>query len=98
VRKNGKILAEFAMYNWNTNPQAFRSKEDKRAWELTHLLDYGIGNEKLDRKELETYWSRIKYTINPESRRLVEFLLWGRLYSLPTNTNFWNAQPTPVSF
>ena len=84
------------MYNWNTNPQAFRSKEDKRAWELTQLLDYGVGNEKLDRKELEIYWPRIKYTINPESRRLVEFLLWGRQYSLPTNTNFWSAPLSQV--
>ena len=81
------------MINWNVDEEKFKKEnpEKYRLWRLTQLINYGLDEgEKLDREEVKKAWPSIKEDIDPYKARLIEFLLWGKLYSLPNNLNFWN--------
>ncbi len=80
------------MYNWSTDEKKFRENDPKayRLWRLTQLINYGLDGEKLDKQEVKNAWPKIKDKLDPYKARLIEFLLWDRLYSLPNNLNFWS--------
>lgn len=80
------------MYNWSTDEKKFKKEnpEGYRIWRLTQLINYGLDGEKLDRKELKKDWPKIKDNLDPYAKRAMEFLLWGKVYSLPNNLSFWN--------
>lgn len=80
------------MLNWNVDEERFKKEdpENYKLWRLTQLINYGTDGEKLSRKELKKAWPKIKDEIDPYKRRLFEYLLWGKLYLLPHNVNFWN--------
>jgi hypothetical protein len=77
------------MYNWSTDTTKFKNKTDRRLWEITQMLNYGIGDSPLSETELKTVWLDIKYRLDPAKRRAWEYALWGKLYSLETNKKFW---------
>ncbi|MEK7155089.1 MAG: hypothetical protein AAB697_03100 [Patescibacteria group bacterium] len=81
------------MINWSTDEKEFkkRNPQEYKLWRLTQLINYGLDGEKLDRKEVKDTWVRIKDRIDPYKSRLIEFLLWDKQYSLPTNLNFWSS-------
>jgi len=81
------------VYNWSTDITKFKNPKEKRIWELTQLIDYGLRGQKLSQKELKKYWPQVKTKIDPSNRRLYEFLLWGKKYSLPNKNVFWQKQP-----
>lgn len=83
------------MKNWNTDATKFNNEKDKKVWELIQKIEYGLDGEVLQKKVVLKYWEDIKDQIAPENRRLLEFYLWGKQYSLPTNINFWN-EPQPA--
>lgn len=79
------------MLNWNVDEKRFK-KEDPdgyRLWKLEQLINYGLDGEKIDREEVKEAWPKIKENIDPFKRRFIEYILWGKLYSLPLNPNFW---------
>jgi len=80
------------MINWSTDEKKFKKADPEgyRLWRLTQLINYGLDGEKLDREEVKAAWPKIKDRLDPYKARLMEFLLWGKVYSLPTNLNFWN--------
>ncbi len=78
------------MKNWNTDVSKFKTVKDRKVWEMIQKIEYGLDGEVLDKKEVLKYWDDIKNQIAPENRRLLEFYIWGKQYSLPTNINFWN--------
>ena len=80
------------MINWSTDEKEFKRKhpQEYKLWRLTQLINYGLDGEKLDRKEVKKVWPEIKDRLDPYKARLIEFLLWEKQYSLPTNLNFWN--------
>ena len=83
------------MYNWSHIDEAAMKKADPekyRRWRIVEMLNYGLGGEKLDKKEVMELWPEIKDQVDPYTRRAVEFLLWSKRYSLPTNLSFWNMQ------
>ena len=83
------------MLNWNTDEERFK-KEDPggyRLWRMTQLINYGTDGEKLNREEIKAAWPKMKENVDPYVARLFEYLLWGKLYSLPDNLGFWNWQP-----
>ena len=85
------------MYNWSHIDEEAMKREDPekyRLWRLTQMINYDLQGEKLDRKEVMDLWSEIKGEIDPYRRRSMEFLLWGKRYSLPTNLTLWNKRPT----
>lgn len=80
------------MINWSTDEKKFKqnSPEKYRLWRLTQLINYGLDGEKLDKKEITDAWPKIKSKLDPYKARLIEYLLWDKQYSLPTNPNFWS--------
>ena len=81
------------MKNWNTDPNKFKSQKQKRLWELSQLINYGLDGKKLSEKELSENWNDLKALLDPERARMLEYMLWKNPYSLPTNVQFWNLSP-----
>lgn len=71
------------MKNWSTDEALFKSKQAKKFWELEQKLNFGIGTGKLSKKEIVDNWDNLKDKISPYTKRLLEFLIWGKQYSLP---------------
>jgi len=79
------------MYNWNTDITKLKQHPEKyEIWKLEQLINYGLDGEKLDRKKLKHFWFQIQDKLDPYKKRALEYLLWGKLYSLPNNLTFWN--------
>ncbi|MBI2049468.1 hypothetical protein HYT32_00940 [Candidatus Roizmanbacteria bacterium] len=80
------------MYNWSTDTAKLKRNNEKYTiWKLTQMINYGLDEEKLQKKTLIKYWTQIKDNIDPYKRRVLEYLIWGNQYSLPNNLNFWNV-------
>jgi hypothetical protein len=81
-------------YNWSHIDEEAMKKADPekyRRWRIVEMLNHGLGGEKLNKKEVMELWNEIKGDINIETRRFVEYLLWGTIYSLPINIKSWNS-------
>lgn len=81
------------MYNWSHIDEAAMKRADPekyRRWRIVEMLNNGLDGEKLDKKEVMELWPEIKDQLDPWTRRAVDFLLWGKIYSLPNNLPFWN--------
>jgi len=84
------------LWHWSVDVKKFQKENPEafRLWRLEELINYGIQKgEKLSKKEVIKYWGKIKDKLDPYKRRLMEYLIWGRLYSLPNNLTFWNLPP-----
>ncbi|MBI3443268.1 hypothetical protein HY008_01220 [Candidatus Woesebacteria bacterium] len=83
------------MFNWSVDEDRFQNEDPEgyRLWRLTQLINYGLDGEKLDREEVKQAWPKIKDELDPHKRRLIEFILWDKMYSLPTNISFWTWPP-----
>lgn len=84
------------MLNWNVDEKRFKKEDPEgyKLWRLTQLINYGCDKgEKLDRQEIIEAWPKIQQDLDPYIKRYLEFLIWGRLYSLPDNITFWNWPP-----
>lgn len=77
------------MKNWNTNTTKFKSSTARRIWELSQLINYGLDGQKLSEKELKEHWPELKKELDPERARMLEYVIWDKVYSLPTSKNFW---------
>lgn len=80
------------MVNWSTDEKKFKKSNPKeyKLWRITQLINYGLDGEKLDKNEVIKSWSAISDRLDPYKKRAMEYLLWGKLYLLPNNLNFWN--------
>lgn len=81
------------MFNWNVDEKRFKKEDPKgyKLWRLTQLVNYGYDEDEIPtKKELVKNWNKIKNDIDPYKRRLIEYLIWEKLYSLPVNINFWD--------
>ena len=79
------------MYNWSVDEERFKREDPKgyKLWCLTQLINYGLDGEKLDREEVKKAWPEIENRIDLEERRLLNFLLWNKVSSLPPKRFFW---------
>lgn len=84
------------MINWSTDEKKFRREnpEEYKLWRITQLINYGLDGEKLDKDEVVKAWPKIKDRLDPDSRKVVEFFIWGRKWKteqglLPDRSNFW---------
>ena len=65
------------MYNWSTDEKELKNdKEQYTLWRLEQLINYGLGNEKLNEGELKKYWDRL--IIDPYRRNFLALLLYGK--------------------
>ena len=79
------------MYNWSVDEERFKKEDPQgyKLWRLTQLINYGLDGEKLDREEVKNLWPKIESQVDPEERRLLDFLLWNKVSSLPPRRFFW---------
>ena len=80
------------MYNWSTDEETFKriNPQKYKLWKLEQLINYGLDEEKLDKEEVKKAWPKIEDNLDPYKKRAIEYLLWGKIYSLPNNLTFWN--------
>ena len=78
------------MLNWNVDEARFKKEDPEgyKLWRLTQLINYGLDGEKLKADEVKRAWPKIEEHLDPYIKRYLEYLLWGKLYSLPINLNF----------
>ncbi len=84
------------MYNWSHIDEAAMKKEDPekyRLWRISAIIEDDCVDEKLHREEVKAAWPSIKQNIDPWTRRAIEYVLWGTIYSLPANLTWWNKRP-----
>lgn len=68
------------MYNWSTDETALKKNPKKYAvWRLEQMINFGIGNEKINKKELKANWSKLH--MDPARRKFLKLLLHGTLDS-----------------
>ena len=80
------------MYNWSVDEKKFKKEDPEgyKIWKLEQMINYGEPAEKISKRLVKKYWKKIKDRIDPYKKRLIEYLLWGKIYSLPNNLTFWN--------
>lgn len=49
-----------------------------KIWKLERLINYGLDNEKINRKDLINYWDKIK--IQEDKRKFLVLLLWNKKF------------------
>lgn len=63
------------MYNWSTDTrQLKKDKEQYAIWKLEQLVNFGLADEKIDKKQLKKYWGVLR--LDPKKKQYLEFLLW----------------------
>lgn len=63
------------MYNWSTDTrQLKKDKKQYAIWKLEQLVNFGLADEKIDKKQLKKYWSVLR--LDPKKKQYLEFLLW----------------------
>ena len=62
------------MYNWSVDIKKLQKFPEKyKVWRLEQLINFGLGQEKIDFKELKKYLPKIK--IDPSKKRFLKFLI-----------------------
>jgi hypothetical protein len=62
------------MYNWSTDIKNLKRFPNKfRVWRLESLINFGLGNEKIDKNELISKFESLD--IDPQKRKFLKFLL-----------------------
>ncbi|HAV15626.1 MAG TPA: hypothetical protein DCX25_04845 [Candidatus Pacebacteria bacterium] len=83
-------------YNWSHIDETAMKKADPekyKIWRILAIIESDFVAEKLDKEEVKIAWPQIKDQIDPWTRRALEYLLWGKQYSLPNNLTWWNKRP-----
>lgn len=58
------------MKNWSTDTAELQKNTEKYAvWRLEQLINFGLGEEKIDRDELKKYWDEVH--IDPFKRKFL---------------------------
>ena len=62
------------MKNWSTNiSELEKDKEKFSMWRLEQLINFGLGEEKIDLNELRTYWNVVN--IDPFKRKFLSLFI-----------------------
>ena len=65
------------MHNWDYDLTDVDQNDPKFIrWKLERLINYGLGDEKLDRKLVKKYWPELK--IEPIKKNYLQQLLWPK--------------------
>lgn len=64
------------MYNWSVDTTKLIPKRNKTIWKLEQMVNFGLGNSKINKKTLKKYWDDLH--IDPERKRFLEYTLWGK--------------------
>jgi hypothetical protein len=65
------------MYNWNTNTSNWDKNSDSyNIWQLEQLINFGLGDKKLDLKLTKKYWRQLQ--LDQYRRRFLNLILWPK--------------------
>lgn len=65
------------MYNWSVNTKRLKKNPEKFiVWRLEQSINYGLGDDKLNLKEIKKYLNKLN--INSDKRTYLNFLLYGK--------------------
>lgn len=65
------------MYNWNTNIAALKKNPERfKIWKLEQAINFGLNEEKMDKKELKKYFPKLK--LDPSRGEFIKLLLNGK--------------------
>ena len=63
------------MYNWAVDIKTLKKDKKQYAiWRLEQMVNFGLGKEKLDRRQLKKYWPLLD--LDPKKKEYLKFLLW----------------------
>ena len=64
------------MYNWSIDEEKFKKADPEgyKIWRLEQMINFGLGEEKLDAEELTKYLNKLD--IDKHVKKYLEFLLW----------------------
>jgi hypothetical protein len=66
-----------AMYNWSTDTKELKKNKKKYAiWRLEQLVNFGLGQEKLSKKDLKKNWSDLD--LDAAKKKYLKILLWPK--------------------
>ncbi|MFH1947015.1 MAG: hypothetical protein ABIJ23_02570 [Candidatus Magasanikbacteria bacterium] len=64
------------MYNWTVDiKQLKRHKKQYTIWRLEQLVNFGLGGEKINIKDLKVNWEKLN--LDPNKKKYLSFLLWS---------------------
>lgn len=62
------------MYNWSVDLKTLKKFPEKyKIWKLEQMINFGLRNERLNKKDLQKYLPKLK--IDPLKKRYLKFLL-----------------------
>lgn len=62
------------MHNWSTDVKILSKYPSKyRVWQLEQLINFGLGENKIKRSDLEKYFDKL--AIDPLKKRYLKYLL-----------------------
>lgn len=66
------------MYNWSVDEKQFKKEDPEgyKIWRLEQMINYGLGEEKLDKNLVRKYWKKL--FMDGPTRRYLSFLLWPK--------------------
>lgn len=64
------------MFNWNTDVTAFKSQEELVVWKLNQLINFGLGQEKLNLDLVRKYWKKLY--LDAGRKKFLNLILWGK--------------------
>ena len=65
------------MYNWSTDTKELKKDKKKYAiWRLEQLVNFGLGQEKLSKKDLKKNWSDLD--LDAAKKKYLKILLWPK--------------------
>lgn len=65
------------MYNWSVDEKQLKKyPEEYKIWKLEQMINWGLGEEKLDEKLLRKYWHKL--FLDPIKKKYLAFLLWPK--------------------
>lgn len=67
------------MKNWGVDVKRLQKNKEKAAvWRLEQMVNYGTDGGKIRAAALKRYWRKL--VLDPDKKRFLGFLLWGRKY------------------
>jgi hypothetical protein len=76
------------MYNWSTDVKKIKeNKENYAIWKLQQMVNFGLGDKKINLKDLKKYWDKLE--MDPHRRKYLELIVYGQRnnYSLSKKGN-----------
>ena len=65
------------MYNWSTDTAELKKDKKKYAvWRLEQTVNFGLDNEKLNRRQLKKYWPFLN--LDEKRKKFLSILLWPK--------------------